>query len=63
MILPVPQNGSGIRGYDKTACRWVELIKCMRWVGGQIEALIGYVPLFRRGYETLEVRRALLVER
>lgn len=37
-------------------------MKCMRAAGVQIEALIEYVALFQRGDETVEARKALLIE-
>lgn len=62
LIPPVPRNKSGIRDYDETSCGWIELMKCMRAAGVQIEALIEYVALFRQGDQTLDARKALLVE-
>lgn len=62
LIPPVPRNKSGIRDYDEASCGWVELMKCMRASGVQIEALVEYVALFRQGDETLEARKALLIE-
>lgn len=62
LIPPVPRNKSGIRDYDEASCGWVELMKCMRASGVQIEALVEYVSLFRQGDETLEARKALLIE-
>ena len=62
IIPPVPRNKSGIRDYDEVSCSWIELMKCMRAAGVQIETLIRYVALFRQGDETLEERRALLDE-
>ena len=62
IIPPVPRNKSGIRDYDEVSCNWIELMKCMRAAGVQIETLIRYVALFRQGDETLEERRALLDE-
>ena len=59
---PVPRNKSGIRNYDEESCGWIELMKCMRAAGVQIEALIEYVALFRRGDETLDARKAILIE-
>ena len=47
LIPPVSRSKSGIRDYDENACSWVELMKCMRSAGVQIEALIEYVALFR----------------
>lgn len=52
LIPPVPRTKSGIRDYDEESCNWIELMKCMRAAGVQIEALIEYVALFQRGDET-----------
>lgn len=62
LLPPVPRSRSGIRDYDEESCGWIELMKCMRAAGVQIEALIEYVALFRRGDETLDARKALLIE-
>ncbi len=62
LLPPVPRTKSGIRDYDETSCGWIELMKCMRAAGVQIEALIKYVALFQQGDETLDQRKALLVE-
>lgn len=62
LLPPVPRNKSGIRNYDEESCGWIELMKCMRAAGVQIEALIEYVVLFRRGDETLDARKAILIE-
>lgn len=62
LIPPVPRSKSGIRDYDEEACRWIELMKCMRSAGVQIEALIEYVALFRQGDETVDARKVILVE-
>ena len=61
LIPPVPRTKSGIRDYDEESCNWIELMKCMRAAGVQIEALVQYVALVRQGDETLEARRELLV--
>ena len=37
-------------------------MKCMRSAGVQIEALIEYVALFQQGDETIQARKALLME-
>ena len=58
----MPRNKSGIRDYDQESCQWIELMKCMRSAGVQIEALVEYVELFRQGDATLEARKALLME-
>ena len=62
LIPPVPRNKSGIRDYDEASCGWVELMKCMRASGVQIEALVEYVALFQQGDETIDARKALLME-
>ena len=62
LVPPVPRNKSGIRDYDEESCRWIELMKCMRKAGVQIEALIEYVALFRQGDDTLDARKAILME-
>ena len=62
LIPPVPRTSGGVRDYDEVSCGWIELMKCMRAAGVQIEALIRYVALFRQGEGTLEARRALLEE-
>ena len=48
LLPPVPRNKSGIRDYDEESCRWIELMRCMRKAGVQIEALIEYVALYRQ---------------
>ena len=62
LIPPVPRTGGGIRDYDEESCRWIELMKCMRSAGVQIDAQIEYVALFRQGEGTMEQRKAILVE-
>ena len=62
LIPPVPRNKSGIRDYDEESCRWIELMKCMRKAGVQIEALIEYVALFQQGDATVDARKAILIE-
>ena len=62
MIPAVPRNKSGIRDYDETSCNWIELMKCMRKAGVQIEALIEYVALFQQGEHTSAARKEILLE-
>lgn len=62
LVPPVPRNKSGIRDYDENSCRWIQLMKCMRKAGVQIEALIEYAALFQKGNETVEARKRLLIE-
>lgn len=62
LIPPVPRTQSGIRDYDANACGWVELMKCMRAAGVQIEALVEYVALFQEGDSTADARKAILIE-
>ena len=58
----MPRSKSGIRDYDEESCGWIEMMKCMRKAGVQIEALIEYVTLFRQGDDTADARKAILVE-
>ena len=62
LIPPVPRTRGGLRDYGEESCGWIQLMKCMRAAGVQIEALIEYVALFRQGDSTMDARKALLVE-
>ena len=62
LIPPVPRTRGGLRDYGEESCGWIQLMKCMRGAGVQIEALIEYVDLFQQGDATLDARKALLVE-
>ena len=62
LIPPVPRTRGGLRDYWEESCGWIQLMKCMRAAGVQIEALIEYVDLFQQGDATLDARKALLVE-
>ena len=62
LIPPVPRTKGGVRDFDEASCRWIELVKCMRSAGVQIEALVEYVRLYQLGDSTREARKALLVE-
>ncbi|WP_026486035.1 MerR family transcriptional regulator [Caldanaerobius polysaccharolyticus] len=62
LIPHVNRNKSGIRDFTEEDCRWIEFIKCMRNAGLPIEVLIEYVALFQQGDETIEARKALLIE-
>lgn len=62
LIPSVPRTRGGLRDYGEESCGWIQLMKCMRAAGVQIEALIEYVDLFQQGDATLDARKALLVE-
>lgn len=62
LIPPVPRTKGGVRNYGEESCGWIQLMKCMRAAGVQIEALIEYVDLFRQGDATIGARKALLME-
>ena len=62
LIPPVPRTKGGVRDYGEESCGWIELMKCMRSAGVQIEALIKYVDLFQQGDATLDARKALLMD-
>ena len=55
LIPPVPRTRGGLRDYGEESCGWIQLMKCMRAAGVQIEALIEYVDLFQQGDATLDV--------
>ena len=48
LIPPVPRTRGGLRDYGEESCGWIQLMKCMRAAGVQIEALIEYVDLFQQ---------------
>jgi DNA-binding transcriptional MerR regulator len=62
LLPPVHRSAGGIRDYTPEDCRWIEFIRCMRGAGIQVEALIDYVTMFRKGDETIGARKALLME-
>ncbi len=62
LIPPVPRTASGIRDYDEASCGWVELMKCMRAAGVQIDALAEYTSLAQQGEHTEGQRKVLLLE-
>lgn len=62
LIPPVPRTKSGILEYDEESIRWIELMKCMRKAGVQIEALIKYVALYRQGDDTVDAGKNILLE-
>ena len=62
LIPPVPRTRGGLRDYGEESCGWIEMMKCMRKAGVQIEALIEYVTLFRQGDDTADARKAILDE-
>lgn len=62
-LLPtIPRTESGIRNFDEESCRWIEFIKCMRNAGMEIEILLEYVDLFKKGKSTVQARKKLLEE-
>ena len=62
-LLPhVHRTESGVRDYDENDCARIEFVKCMRGANVSIEALAKYMRLMDRGDETLEERKAILVE-
>ena len=62
LLPPVPRTKSGIRDYDEDSLKWIQLMKCMRKDGVQIEALVEYVALFEQGTETVNARKKIKVE-
>ena len=62
LLPPVNRSDSGIRDYSDLDVRRVEFIKCMRTAGLPVEVLIEYYRLVQQGDETMEDRKAILVE-
>ena len=62
LLPPVNRTESGIRDYSDLDIRRVEFIKCMRSAGLPVEVLIKYYGLVQNGDETMEDRKAILVE-
>lgn len=62
MIPAVTRTAGGIRDYQETDLKWVELAKCMRSAGLPVEAMIEYVRLYQEGDSTIPARLQLLVE-
>ena len=62
LLNNVPRNPNGIRNYDEQACKRIEFVKCMRNAGVEIEILIKYMDLFKRGKATVKARKKLLEE-
>lgn len=62
LIPAVPRTENGIRNFDEQSCKWIEFIKCMRNAGMEIEILLEYVDLFRKGKSTVQARKKLLEE-
>lgn len=62
LIPTIPRTENGIRDFDDESCRWIEFIKCMRNAGMEIEILLEYVQLFKKGKSTVLARKSLLEE-
>ena len=62
LLPPVNRNESGIRDYSELDVRRVEFIKCLRSVGLPIEVLIEYFKLVQQGDQTIDARKAILIE-
>ena len=62
LLNNVPGNPNGIRNYDEQSCKRIELVKCMRNAGVEIEILIEYMSLFEQGKSTVKARKSLLEE-
>ena len=61
LLPPVNRSDSGIRDYSELDVRRVEFIKCMRSAGLPIEVLIEYYGLVQQGDQTMEARKAILI--
>lgn len=62
MIPAVTRTPGGIRDYQESDLKWVELAGCLRSAGLPVEAIIAYVKLYQEGDSTIPARLQLLVE-
>lgn len=62
LLPPVNRNASGVRDFSDLDVRRVEFIKCMRSAGLPLEVLTEYMHLALEGDDTIEARKAILVE-
>ena len=62
LLRHVRRNKSGIRDYSEADCERIGFVKCMRGANVSIDALVEYMHLLDEGDETLEARKAILVE-
>lgn len=62
LIPPVGRTAGGIRSYTEADCEWVQLARCMRCAGVQVEALARYVSLVQQGGDTFNERKQILVD-
>lgn len=62
LLPPVNRTESGIRDFDELDVRRVGFIKCMRAAGLPVEVLIEYYALVQQGDDTIDARKAILVE-
>jgi DNA-binding transcriptional MerR regulator len=62
MIPKVTRLSNGIRNYQETDLKWVELALCMRSAGLPVEVMIEYIRLFQEGDTTIPARLELLQE-
>ena len=61
LIPPVRRTGGGIRDYGERDVNWITFIRHMRSAGLQVNALVRYVALFRKGDASLAERKEILV--
>lgn len=62
LLPPVNRNKNGIREYTDLDLRRVEFVKCMRSAGLPVDVLIKYYGLVQQGEQTMEARKAILIE-
>ncbi|MCA9954388.1 MAG: MerR family transcriptional regulator [Anaerolineales bacterium] len=62
LLPPINRTGSGIRDFSELDVRRVGFIKCMRAAGLPVEVLIDYYALVQQGDDTVDARKAILME-
>lgn len=62
LIGPIKKTSGGIREYQQVDINTIKFIKCMRSAGLSIEFLIEYMTLIKKGDETKNERKELLIK-
>lgn len=60
LIHPVKRDKNGVRDFDEEDLKWIHFAKTMRGAGLSVEKLTDYLSLFRKGDETVPLRKKLI---
>ena len=62
LLPPIGRTESGIRDFSDLDVRRINFIKCMRNAGLPVKVLTRYYELVQQGEETMEERKAILID-